>query len=273
MLLEYLIYATTFYLIGCQKTPQLTSNLNITTKSKYNYEKGPILIESRERVVIITLNRPDLNMKMYEQLKNEIQYFDGSNRNTRCIVITGIDKIFCAGIDLKEYVDDPNEIKDFEKKFFNFMKDLSIPIIAYVNGYCVGSGFTLALNCDFIVAKESAQFVYPNINIGKILRNDEIDNFKNIVGMNTSKYLLLTGKSLDASEAKRLNIVQDIVSDNDTLPDYIDHISKFPQQLLEKVKNQFTVDNDFFHPALDDIEKEGIKAILEKRKPDWKRFE
>ena len=144
-------------------------------------------------------------------------------------------------------VEKKKNIQAKDKEIVEKVKKMKTPIIAYVNGTCVGQGFTLSLNCDFIIADENARFGYTNINIGQGLRIDELKKFKETVGHQASMYYLLTGELINFSEAKRLNIVIDI-NEKHHVPSTIYHfvidvarwVSSKPKLLNSIVKGNYT---------------------------------
>jgi enoyl-CoA hydratase len=181
-----------------------------------------IIVEQRESVGLITLNRPRYLNALNRQLANEtlaaLKAFD-ANDSIGAIVITGSPRAFAAGADIEEMA---------EKSFTEFymddflapwdgVKSISKPIIAAVAGYALGGGCELALLCDFIIASEDAQFGQPEIKLGVLPGIGGTQRLTRSVGKALAMDLVLTGRNIDAREAKDAGIVARIVPAKDLL--------------------------------------------------------
>ena len=175
-----------------------------------------IIVEARGRVGLIRLNRPQalnaLNRALMSELGQAIAAFD-ADAGIGCMIITGSDKAFAAGADIKEMAD-----KDFTGVFFDdFCADwhqaaaARKPVIAAVAGFALGGGCELALQCDLIVAADNARFGQPEIKLGIIPGIGGTQRLTLAVGKAKAMDLILTGRMMDAQEAERSGLVARIV--------------------------------------------------------------
>jgi enoyl-CoA hydratase len=175
-----------------------------------------IIVETRGRVGLIRLNRPQalnaLNSALMREVANAIDGFE-ADANIGCVVITGSDKAFAAGADIKEMVD-----KKFTEVFLgDFAADwhrvaqARKPVIAAVAGFALGGGCELALQCDLIIAADNAKFGQPEIKLGIIPGIGGTQRLTRAVGKAKAMDLILTGRMMDAEEAERSGVVARIV--------------------------------------------------------------
>src|SRR6202790_5484958 len=175
-----------------------------------------IIIETRGRVGLIRLNRPQalnaLNRALMSELGQAIAAFEADG-NIGCIVITGSDKAFAAGADIKEMAD-----KAFTEVFLgDFAADwhrvaaARKPVIAAVAGFALGGGCELALQCDLIIAADNAKFGQPEIKLGVIPGIGGTQRLTHAVGKSKAMDLILTGRMMDAQEAERSSLVARVV--------------------------------------------------------------
>jgi enoyl-CoA hydratase len=250
-----------------------------------------IIVETKGRVGIIRLNRPQvlnaLNLALKTELCDAIKKFD-TDANIGCMVITGNEKAFAAGADIKEMVD-----KTYTEALVgNFTGDWDEaararkPIVAAVAGFALGGGCELAMMCDIIIAADNAKFGQPEIKIGVIPGIGGTQRLTRAVGKSKSMEMNLTGRMMDAAEAERSNLVSRVVP----LASLMDEAMKlaetiasmslpsvliakeavnraFEGPLAEGIKFERRVFHSLF--ATED-QKEGMKAFIEKRKPQWK---
>jgi len=250
-----------------------------------------IVVESKGRVGIIRLNRPNalnaLNRALIAELTQAIDAFD-KNDNIGCLLITGSDKAFAAGADIKEMAD-----KTFIQAYgSNFAADWDRaaharkPIVAAVAGFALGGGCELAMHCDIIIAADTAKFGQPEIKLGVIPGIGGTQRLTRAVGKAKAMDLVLTGRLMDAAEAERSGLVARVVpaailmDEAMKVADTIAGMSlpsvmagkeavnvAFEVPLAEGVRFERRVFHSLF--ATDD-QKEGMKAFVEKRKPNWK---
>ena len=185
-----------------------------------NYET--ILVEKNEGVAVITINRPDklnaLNTKVHEEgvaALGELQIDD----EVRVVVFTGAgEKSFIAGADISEFAGKTpvTQRAVFQNKtLFNSIDTFPKPVIAMVNGFCLGGGCELSLACDIRVASENARFGQPEINLGIIPGGGGTQRLTKLIGEGKSMELILTGDMIDAKTAKDLGLVNHVYSAED----------------------------------------------------------
>src|SRR5690242_1824760 len=250
-----------------------------------------ILVETKGRVGVIRLNRPQalnaLNLALKAELCEAIRNFD-ADPDIGCMIITGNEKAFAAGADIKEMAD-----KTYNEALMgNFAGDWDEaararkPVIAAVAGFALGGGCELAMMCDIIIAADNAKFGQPEIKIGVIPGIGGTQRLIRAVGKAKAMEMVLTGRMMDAAEAERSNLVARVVP----LASLMDEAMKtaeavagmsLPSVLLAKeaANRAFEVplaegirfERRVFHSlfATED-QKEGMKAFIEKRKPQWK---
>ena len=176
-----------------------------------------ILTKIEDGVGLITLNRPKaLNALNNELLRELIEVLEGWDRGmeVRCIVITGSERAFAAGADIKEMA--PQSYMDMYKaNFFADANDrisaIRKPIIAAVAGYALGGGCELAMLCDFIIAADTAKFGQPEINLGVMPGIGGTQRLTRYVGKSKAMEMCLTGRNMDAAEAERSGLVSRVV--------------------------------------------------------------
>jgi enoyl-CoA hydratase len=175
-----------------------------------------IIVETRGRVGLIRLNRPQalnaLNAALMRDLAHAIGEFE-ADPNIGCVVITGSDKAFAAGADIKEMADKTfNEVflGDFAADWHR-VAEARKPVIAAVAGFALGGGCELALQCDLIIAADNAKFGQPEIKLGIIPGIGGTQRLTHAVGKAKAMDLILTGRMMDAQEAERAGIVARIV--------------------------------------------------------------
>lgn len=176
-----------------------------------------IVVEVEDHVALIKLNRPDalnaLNSQLLGELAQALAEAD-QNDKVRCIVLTGSDKAFAAGADIKE-MSEKTFVEMFLSDYFareaNAVVNARKPIIAAVSGYALGGGCELAMMCDFIIASESAKFGQPEINLGVIAGIGGTQRLTRFVGKSKSMDMHLTGRFMDADEAERSGLVSRVV--------------------------------------------------------------
>lgn len=193
--------------------PSLTRSLSAMSGSQYNY----ILTSRPEPAVhLITLNRPKalnaLSSPLFKELNQALAEAD-NDQSVGAIVLTGSEKAFAAGADIKEMKD--KEFADVYRD--NFLEDwaqlsrVRKPIIAAVSGYALGGGCELALMCDIILASSTAKFGQPEINLGVIPGGGGSQRLAKVIGKSRSMELILTGRTITAQEADKWGLVSRVV--------------------------------------------------------------
>ena len=250
-----------------------------------------VVVETRERVGLIRLNRPQRMNALSEALMAELAIalaaFD-TDPNIGAIVITGNDKAFAAGADIgnmaewdyqKVYAD--NYIMSWES-----VRHARKPVIAAVAGYALGGGCELAMMCDMIIAADTAKFGQPEISIGTMPGMGGTQRLPRAVGKAKAMDWCLTGRMIDATEAERSGLVARVVSADKLLDEALAvaaKIASYSLPVVLKVKEAINrayesslaeglfFERREFHStfALED-QKEGMRAFVEKRKPSFK---
>jgi enoyl-CoA hydratase len=250
-----------------------------------------ILAETRGKVGLITLNRPKalnaINSGLTRDVLAALQAYE-SDPAIGCIVITGSEKAFAAGADIKEmqsrsYVD--NYLDDFFAEW-DAMARIRKPIIAAVAGYALGGGCELAMACDFIIAADTAKFGQPEITLGVMPGMGGSQRLTRFVGKSKAMDMCLTGRMMDAAEAERSGLVSRVVPAGELLEEVLKAAAKIADFSLPAVMmNKEAVNRSYevtlseglrferrvFHSmfALED-QKEGMAAFADKRKPSFK---
>ncbi len=250
-----------------------------------------IIVETKGRVGVIKLNRPQalnaLNRALVLELTQAIDAFE-ADASIGCLLITGGDKAFAAGADIKEMAD-----KTFIETYLgNFTADWSAPmrarkpVVAAVAGFALGGGCELAMQCDIVIAADNAKFGQPEIKLGVIPGIGGTQRLTRAVGKAKAMDLILTGRMMDATEAERSGLVARVVPAaslmdeamkaadtiaNMSLPSVLagkEAVNRaFETSLAEGVVFERRVFHSLF--ATED-QKEGMRAFVEKRKPEWK---
>jgi enoyl-CoA hydratase len=248
-----------------------------------------ILVTHDGKVAVVTLNRPKalnaLNTELLGELVAALQGFDADD-SVRAIVLTGSERAFAAGADIKEMA--PKSYMDMYKT--NFFADaadriaaLRKPIIAAVAGYALGGGCELAMLCDFIIAADTAKFGQPEINLGVMPGIGGTQRLTRLVGKSKAMEMCLTGRNMDAAEAERSGLVSRVVPAGELMAETMKAAHKIAEQSLpiammtkETVNRAYETtltegirfERRLFHSmfATED-QKEGMAAFSEKRKP------
>jgi enoyl-CoA hydratase len=250
-----------------------------------------IISEIRDAVGLITLNRPKalnaLNAQLIDELNHALFIFQ-EDPAIGCVVLTGSEKAFAAGADIREMKD-----KTFTEVYLgNFLSNwdriaaFRKPMIAAVSGYCLGGGCELALTCDFIIASSTAVFGQPEITLGIIPGSGGTQRLAKSIGKAKAMDMILTGRLMEATEAESCGLVARVVSPEKLLDEALSAASKiasFSQPVVmmakEAVNRAFETsleeglrfERRLIHSmfALED-QKEGMAAFVEKRKPVFK---
>jgi enoyl-CoA hydratase len=250
-----------------------------------------IVVETQGRVGIIRLNRPQalnaLNKALIAELTQAIETFDDDEK-IGCLLITGNDKAFAAGADIKEMADKPF-IEAFLGNFvsnWNAAAHARKPIVAAVAGFALGGGCELAMQCDVVIAADNAKFGQPEIKLGVIPGIGGTQRLARAVGKAKAMDLILTGRMMDAAEAEKSGLVARVVPAaslmdeamkvaetiaNMSLPSVLAGKEAINRAFEGGLSEGMAFERRIFHSlfATDD-QKEGMKAFIEKRPPKWK---
>ncbi len=246
-----------------------------------------LIVDVKDHVALIRLNRPEalnaLNLALMQELSTALTAMDRDDA-VRCIVITGSEKAFAAGADVKEMAG---------KSYADvFMGDLygpeseailrvRKPIIAAVAGFCLGGGCELAMMCDFILAADTAKFGQPEINLGIIAGMGGTQRLTRAVGKAKSMEMHLTGRFMDAAEAERAGLVARIVPAADLVDDALKTAGKIAAKSAvalraakeavnraqeTNLREGVLLERRLFHAMFATADqKEGMAAFVEKR--------
>ncbi|TVS04686.1 MAG: enoyl-CoA hydratase [Rhodobacteraceae bacterium] len=251
-----------------------------------------LIVDIDDHVALIRLNRPDamnaLNSTLLGELADALADADKNDR-VRCIVITGSDKAFAAGADIKE-MSDKGFVDMFEADFFAPESDaltrVRKPIIAAVAGYALGGGCELAMMCDFIIAADTAKFGQPEINLGVVAGIGGTQRLTRFVGKSKAMDMHLTGRFMDAEEAERAGLVSRVVPAKKLMEEAMAAAAKIAEKsqvtvkvVKESVNRSYETtlregilfERRVFHMLFaSEDQKEGMSAFLEKRQPQFR---
>jgi enoyl-CoA hydratase len=250
-----------------------------------------ILVETQGRVGIIRLNRPQalnaLNKALIAELTQAIETFDADEK-IGCMLITGNDKAFAAGADIKEMADKPfidAYLGDFVSNW-NVAARARKPIVAAVAGFALGGGCELAMQCDIVIAADTAKFGQPEIKLGVIPGIGGTQRLARAVGKAKAMDLILTGRMMDAAEAEKSGLVARLVPPEKLMDEAMKVAEAIANMSLPSVLAGKEAVNRAFEGGLSEgmaferrifyslfataDQKEGMKAFIEKRTPKWK---
>ena len=251
-----------------------------------------IIVEVEDHVALIKLNRPDamnaLNSELLSELQQALIEAD-QNDKVRCIVITGSEKAFAAGADIKE-MSEKTFVEMFLSDYFadqaTTINKTRKPIIAAVSGYALGGGCELAMMCDFIIASDTAKFGQPEINLGVIAGIGGTQRLTRFVGKSKSMDMHLTGRFMDAEEAERSGLVSRVVPTKKLMEEALGAAQRIAEKsLLSSIAAKEAVNRAYettlsegllferrlFHSlfATED-QSEGMAAFAEKRQAQFR---
>lgn len=248
-----------------------------------------LIVEIEDYVSLIRLNRPDamnaLNSTLMRELAAAVTAAE-ANERVRCIVITGSEKAFAAGADVKEMAEQGFIDVFFDDLFGPEAQTIARarkPIIAAVGGYCLGGGCELAMLCDFIIAADSAKFGQPEINLGVAPGIGGSQRLTRLVGKSKAMDMVLTARMMDAAEAERAGLASRVVP-HDAL---LDEVRKIAAKIASQSPLAVMANKEMVNAALEttltqgvqferrlfhslfafEDQKEGMAAFVEKRKP------
>ncbi|HET6518748.1 MAG TPA: enoyl-CoA hydratase [Geminicoccaceae bacterium] len=250
-----------------------------------------LLVETRGPVGLITLNRPKALNALNAQLIGELnQALDGfeADPQVACIVLTGSDKAFAAGADIKEMID-RDYMDAYRSDFIGPWERITRcrkPTIAAVAGYALGGGCEVAMMCDFIIAADTAKFGQPEINLGVMPGAGGTQRLARFVGKAKAMDMCLTGRMMDADEANKCGLVSRVVPADKLIEEALkvaDVIAGkstvIAMMTKESVNRAFETtlaegirfERRVFHAMFStEDQKEGMTAFVEKRKPSFK---
>ena len=255
-----------------------------------NYEN--ILVETQGKVGVVRLNRPKalnaLNDKLMDELGHALLAFDGDEA-IGCIVVTGSEKAFAAGADIgamASYTYMDVYKGDYITRNWETVRRIRKPIIAAVAGYALGGGCELAMMCDFIIAADSAKFGQPEIKLGTMPGAGGTQRLPRAVSKSKAMDMCLTARMMDAAEAERAGLVSRIVAADKLMEEAMEAATVIAAMSLPSVMMIKEAVNRAYESSLSDgvqyerrlfhstfateDQKEGMKAFMEKRLPNFR---
>lgn len=252
-----------------------------------------LLFEKKENIGIISINRPEamnsLNSQVLDELNGLIDNLS-KDENIHVVILTGSGKAFVAGADIGEMKDKTvMEAKEFARsgmRLFSKIENLDKPVIAAVNGFALGGGCELAMCCDIRIASEKAKFGQPEVGLGITPGFGGTQRLPRLVGQGLAKELIFTCDIIKADEAYRIGLVNKLVAAEDLMDVAMEMAEKIASKAQIAVRNAkraintgiqtdihtaMNIEEDLFAICFSsEDQKEGMKAFLEKRKPEYK---
>lgn len=245
-----------------------------TTKIEFNEQTG---------IGRVTLHRPDALNALNSQLTNDIveslQMLEKQNENgvrLRAVVLEGSAENFCAGADITEF-EDTSTGATSDRTHYRFIREFPVPVIAKIEGYCLGGGLETAMSCDFRFADEEARLGLPEVDLGIIPGAGGVQLISRLANPSAAKEIAMTGDHISAVRAKELGIVNRVPEDVDeTTQEFAEKIASKPPLAIQSIKESARIstqttleegiayDNKLFEPLLaTEDHKEGARAFAE----------
>ncbi len=250
-----------------------------------------ILVHREEPIAVVQLNRPKqlnaLNSRVMTEITDALMELD-RDAAIRCIVVTGDERAFAAGADIKDMAG-ATAVEMLERNWIAYwdrLKKVTKPVIAAVSGYAFGGGCELAMACDLIVASESAQFAQPEINLGVIPGAGGTQRLTRAIGKSKAMEMVLTGRPMTAREAEARGLVARVYPTEVYLAEAKNLAreiaskaplaARFAKEAVNKAYEASLADGMdyerklFYFLFATEDGREGLTAFVEKRKPEWK---
>jgi len=253
-----------------------------------------LIIEKKDSICYLKINRPQalnaLNKDTLTEISNAVDELDKESK-IKVVILTGVgDKAFIAGADIKQMADltsiEAKEFSELGHDALNKIENSRLIFIAAVNGYALGGGCETLMACDIAIAGKSAKIGQPEINLGVHPGFGGTQRLPRLVGRMKAKELMLTGRNIDANEAYEIGLVNMVV-DDDKLMETAEKIAgkisskssiqtRFVKELVNKgadidLNSALSLEISYFASSFSTYDqKEGMKAFIEKRKPEFK---
>lgn len=251
-----------------------------------------IIVEVEDHVALITLNRPDALNALNDQLLTElVQALNEAQDNdkVRCIVLTGSEKAFAAGADIK-MMSEKSFVEVFSEDLFGpeaeAITRIRKPVIAAVSGYALGGGCELAMMCDFIICSDTARFGQPEINLGVMAGMGGSQRLTRFIGKSKAMDMNLTGRFMDADEAERSGLVSRVVPSKKLMEEAMQAAQKIAEKsMISVMAVKEAVNRSYEVPLAEGLlyerrvfqslfatedQKEGMAAFAEKREAQFR---
>jgi enoyl-CoA hydratase len=249
-------------------------------------------IEIADCIAVMTISRPAalnaLNTNFFKEFNHFLDDLE-PREDVKVLVITGEGKSFVAGADIAEMVhmnsDEGYAFSTFGQRTFDRLEQLGIAVIAAVNGYALGGGCELAMACDFRIASKLAKFGQPEMNLGMIPGYAATQRLSRLTGIGNALYLILTADTITAEDALRIGLVQKVTEPEMLMEEVMKLAKKIAGNGSQAVPSSKRIIRagiamnfqdaseleavEFGRQFNDEATKEGMKAFLEKRKPNW----
>ncbi|MCS7281595.1 MAG: enoyl-CoA hydratase/isomerase family protein [Desulfobacterota bacterium] len=253
-----------------------------------------LIVEKKENIAIVKLNRPPVNVlssKVYTELFEAFSHLENDESVHGVVLTASGDKAFCAGLDVKEVEGkEINEISAFvwgvSKKTMDKISSFPRPTVCALFGLALGGGFELALVCDFRIASKDAQMGFPEINLGIIPGSGGTVRLPRLIGIPKAKEILLSGENISADYALSLGLLNKVVERDNLLEEALILAKKLASKpkiaymLIKRcvdsgmemdISSALNFELSSFIVAYNSYDgKEGLKAFVEKRKPEFK---
>ncbi|MCK4297515.1 MAG: enoyl-CoA hydratase/isomerase family protein [Candidatus Marinimicrobia bacterium] len=253
-----------------------------------------LIVETIKKIGIVKINRPEVlnavNIETILELEKVMHEFD-DNEDILVIIITGEGKSFVSGSDISKLAQldalQAREYSQIGQRVLSFIENMEKTVIAAVNGYALGSGCELAMACDIRIASDKAKFGQPEVKLGIIPGHAGTQRLARLVGISIAKELIFTGDIIDAQEALRIGLVNKVIEQESLLEEVNNIANKIVAvgptavRLAKTVINRgidtnlttaSSYETEAFSVVFSTEEaREGIRAFLEKRKPNWNK--
>ena len=253
-----------------------------------------LIYEKKDNIGLLTINRPDklnaISNELTAELRSLLDELEKDN-DLRVVIITGAgDKAFVAGADIKELVERDSrlgrQVSSERQEIFSRIENLPVPVIAAVNGYALGGGLEIALACNIRICSEKAQFGAPEVKLGIIPGDGGTQRLPRLVGLGRAMEMILTGDFIDAQEAYRIGLVNEVVPAEDLMGSAMELAKKiasrpplavrYAKEAVNRSQEGDTASGfaleSYLHALTCTTEdkREGVAAFLEKRKGKFK---